>query len=101
MPRSSAPRHVPCFSPALTSPPCTRPPSAAPLPRASHQRFFKLMLMASKVPTCAQLAVEAVRDGMCVVIGLQSTGEANTAAVSPRFGRLGGPGALLGAAALQ
>ncbi len=27
---------------------------------------------------CSRLAQEAVRDGMCVVIGLQSTGEANT-----------------------
>lgn len=50
--------------------------------RSAHQRFFKLMLMAAKVPTCAQIALDAVRDGMCVVIGLQSTGEANTNAVS-------------------
>ena len=27
---------------------------------------------------CSRLAQDAVRDGMCVVIGLQSTGEANT-----------------------
>lgn len=39
------------------------------------------MLMAAKVPTCAQIALDAVRGGMCVVIGLQSTGEANTNAV--------------------
>jgi len=30
------------------------------------------------VKECSRLAQEAVRDGMCVVIGLQSTGEANT-----------------------
>jgi hypothetical protein len=38
--------------------------------------------MAGKVPTCAQLAREAVEAGMCAVIGLQSTGEANLNAVS-------------------
>ena len=40
------------------------------------------MLMAGKVEYCAKLSHEAVKDGMCVVIGLQSTGEANTTAVS-------------------
>jgi len=59
---------------------------------SAHQRFFKLMLMASKVPTCAELALEAVRNGMCVVIGLQSTGEANTTAVSGKGGRGVPPG---------
>lgn len=44
----------------------------------SHQRFFRMLLMASKVPACAELARQAVeQQGMCVVIGLQSTGEAN------------------------
>lgn len=38
--------------------------------------------MASKVPACAELARQAVeQQGMCVVIGLQSTGEANMNAV--------------------
>ena len=32
------------------------------------------------MPECARLALEAIADGMCVVIGLQSTGEANTKA---------------------
>jgi hypothetical protein len=45
-----------------------------------HQRFFKSMLMAAKVPACAALAKEAVRRGEAVVIGLQSTGESNTKA---------------------
>lgn len=41
--------------------------------------------MAAKVPSCAALALDAVnKEGMCVVIGLQSTGEANTTAVSKR-----------------
>lgn len=39
------------------------------------------MLMAAKVPACAKLAKQAIADGMCVVIGLQSTGEANTNAL--------------------
>jgi hypothetical protein len=44
------------------------------------------MLMAAKVPSCAALALDAVyQQGMCVVIGLQSTGEANTTAVSAPF----------------
>jgi hypothetical protein len=41
-----------------------------------------MLLMASKVPACAELARGAVQQqGMCVVIGLQSTGEANMNAV--------------------
>ncbi|GFR48740.1 hypothetical protein Agub_g10698, partial [Astrephomene gubernaculifera] len=43
----------------------------------AHQRFYRQMLIASKVRRCAELADEALRRGMCVVIGLQSTGEAN------------------------
>lgn len=44
------------------------------------------MLMGAKVPTCAHQALQAVADGMCVVVGLQSTGEANTAAVREQEG---------------
>ncbi|KAK9815574.1 hypothetical protein WJX72_006088 [[Myrmecia] bisecta] len=48
---------------------------------SAQQRFFRQMLMASKVPETAKLALDAVeKQGMCVVIGLQSTGEANTEA---------------------
>jgi len=36
------------------------------------------MLMAGKVPEITELALESLRNGMCVVIGLQSTGEAAT-----------------------
>ncbi|GIL64960.1 hypothetical protein Vafri_18816 [Volvox africanus] len=43
----------------------------------AHQRFFRQMLIASKVRRCADLAQDALERGMCVVIGLQSTGEAN------------------------
>ena len=44
----------------------------------AHQRFFKSMLMAGKVPEITDLALESLKNGMCVVIGLQSTGEAAT-----------------------
>ncbi|GIZ01189.1 protein strawberry notch homolog 1 [Caerostris extrusa] len=45
---------------------------------ASHQRFFKYLCIAAKVKFVVKLAREAVKNGKCVVIGLQSTGEART-----------------------
>ncbi|XP_077995470.1 protein strawberry notch homolog 1-like [Glandiceps talaboti] len=45
---------------------------------SAHQRFFKYLCIASKVKHAVRLAREAVKDGKCVVIGLQSTGEART-----------------------
>ncbi|OXA51863.1 Protein strawberry notch 1 [Folsomia candida] len=45
----------------------------------SHQRFFKYLCIAGKVSRAIDIAREAVIDGKCVVIGLQSTGEARTA----------------------
>lgn len=42
-----------------------------------HQRFFKAMLMAAKVPALAEEALKAIQNEHSVVIGLQSTGEAN------------------------
>jgi hypothetical protein len=42
----------------------------------AHQRFFRQMLLSAKVPLLAKMANEAVENNMCVVIGLQSTGEA-------------------------
>lgn len=44
----------------------------------AHQRFFKYMCIASKVSYAVQVARQAVKDGKCAVIGLQSTGEAQT-----------------------
>ncbi|DBA83686.1 TPA: hypothetical protein ACH3X1_016793 [Trebouxia sp. C0004] len=44
----------------------------------AQMRFYRQMLMASKVRECAKLANDAVASGLCCVIGLQSTGEANT-----------------------
>ncbi|CAH1801640.1 unnamed protein product [Owenia fusiformis] len=45
---------------------------------SSHQRFFKYLCISAKVNYCVKLAREAVKNGKCVVIGLQSTGEART-----------------------
>ncbi|KAL5003970.1 hypothetical protein ScPMuIL_017426 [Solemya velum] len=44
---------------------------------SSHQRFFKQMCMGMKVPTVLREAKEALDAGHCVVIGLQTTGEAS------------------------
>lgn len=44
---------------------------------ADHQRFFKAMLMAAKVPAVAREARRALEHGYSVIIGLQSTGAAN------------------------
>lgn len=45
---------------------------------SSHQRFFKYLCIAAKVKYAVNVAREAVKCGKCVVIGLQSTGEART-----------------------
>ncbi|GFO35954.1 protein strawberry notch homolog 1, partial [Plakobranchus ocellatus] len=45
---------------------------------SAHQRFFKYLCISAKVNRCVDVAREAVRYGKCVVIGLQSTGEART-----------------------
>ncbi|XP_076453245.1 protein strawberry notch homolog 1-like isoform X2 [Babylonia areolata] len=45
---------------------------------SAHQRFFKYLCISAKVPHCVNLAREAFKVGKCVVIGLQSTGEART-----------------------
>ncbi|CAB0029995.1 unnamed protein product [Trichogramma brassicae] len=45
---------------------------------ASHQRFFKYMCIAAKVDCAVNIALRAKTLGKCVVIGLQSTGEAKT-----------------------
>jgi len=49
------------------------------LPSLTPPSFFRQMLIAAKVPALAKMSVDAVANkGMAVVIGLQSTGEANT-----------------------
>lgn len=44
----------------------------------AHQRFFKYLCIAAKIKHAVQVAKDAIADGKCVVIGLQSTGEART-----------------------
>ena len=44
----------------------------------AHQRFFKYLCIAAKVEHAVKLTMRALSDGKCVVIGLQSTGEAAT-----------------------
>ena len=41
-----------------------------------HQRFFRQMCMAIKVPETVKAIKQALADNKCVVIGLQTTGEA-------------------------
>ncbi|XP_066343791.1 protein FORGETTER 1-like isoform X1 [Miscanthus floridulus] len=53
---------------------------------ASHQRFFRHMCMSAKVPAVARLAKEALAENKCVVIGLQSTGEARTEEAVTKYG---------------
>jgi len=53
---------------------------------SSHQRFFKQLCMSMKVPTIVQEAQQALQDSYCVVIGLQSTGEASLESEITRCG---------------
>ncbi|XP_020269430.1 protein FORGETTER 1 [Asparagus officinalis] len=53
---------------------------------ASHQRFFRHMCMSAKVPAAVRLAKQALVDNKCVVIGLQSTGEARTEEAVTKYG---------------
>ncbi|KAF8692024.1 hypothetical protein HU200_039971 [Digitaria exilis] len=53
---------------------------------ASHQRFFRHMCMSAKVPAVVRLAEEALAEEKCVVIGLQSTGEARTEEAITKYG---------------
>lgn len=45
---------------------------------SAHQRFFKYLCIAAKVRRLVELANKELADGKCIVIGLQSTGEART-----------------------
>ncbi|EXB51234.1 Protein strawberry notch [Morus notabilis] len=53
---------------------------------ASHQRFFRHMCMSAKVPAAVRLAKKALQEDKCVVIGLQSTGEARTEEAITKYG---------------
>jgi hypothetical protein len=45
---------------------------------AAHQRFFKYLCISAKVDSCVKIALQAIADKKCVVVGLQSTGESQT-----------------------
>ena len=45
---------------------------------SSHQRFFRYLCVSAKVKKTVSLAKNALKEGKCVVVGLQSTGEAQT-----------------------
>ncbi|KAJ6655162.1 hypothetical protein lerEdw1_005640 [Lerista edwardsae] len=45
---------------------------------SAHQRFFKYLCIAAKVRRLVELAKEELNKDKCIVIGLQSTGEART-----------------------
>ena len=53
---------------------------------SSHQRFFKYLCIASKVQHVVKISSEVLKMGKCVVIGLQSTGEARTMEAVEREG---------------
>ena len=55
---------------------------------SSHQRFFKYLCMACKVPYVVELSKSALLNKKCVVIGLQSTGEARTLEQIDEFGEI-------------
>ncbi|XP_037679789.1 protein strawberry notch homolog 2 isoform X2 [Choloepus didactylus] len=58
---------------------------------SAHQRFFKYLCIAAKVRRLVALAREELARDKCVVIGLQSTGEARTREVlDEKDGRLDG-----------
>merc|ERR1712228_807145 len=44
----------------------------------AHQRFFKYLTIAAKLDECVKICRNSIREGKCVVIGLQSTGEARS-----------------------
>jgi len=52
----------------------------------THQRFFNQLCLGAKVPAVVRIAKEALKNNQCVVIGLQSTGEARTDAYISEFG---------------
>jgi hypothetical protein len=53
---------------------------------ANHQRFFRHVCMSAKVPAVVRLAKQALADDKCVVVGLQSTGEARTEEAVSKYG---------------
>ncbi|KAI6190238.1 hypothetical protein M3Y97_00095300 [Aphelenchoides bicaudatus] len=54
----------------------------------AHQRFFKYLCIGAKVHQCVAISNKALEDGKCVVIGLQSTGEAQVKNVLNDIGEI-------------
>jgi hypothetical protein len=52
------------------------------------QRFFRHLCMSAKVPSAVRLVKQALREDKCVVIGLQSTGEARTEDAVSKYVRI-------------
>jgi hypothetical protein len=52
---------------------------------AAHQRFFRDLIVAFKVPCALRIAHQALNENKCVVIGLQSTGGAAAERESKRM----------------
>ncbi|CAC5397982.1 Protein strawberry notch homolog 2,Protein strawberry notch homolog 1,Protein strawberry notch,Protein FORGETTER 1 [Mytilus coruscus] len=57
---------------------------------SAHQRFFKQLCMGMKVPAIVKEAKESLDGGSCVVIGLQTTGEASLDSELTKKGSLTG-----------
>ncbi|KAI1721149.1 p-loop containing NTP hydrolase pore-1 domain-containing protein [Ditylenchus destructor] len=53
---------------------------------SAHQRFFKYLCISAKVEECVNIALHAIKQGKCVVIGLQSTGESQITNFLEDFG---------------
>ncbi|XP_072081067.1 protein FORGETTER 1 [Arachis hypogaea] len=51
-----------------------------------HQRFFRHVCLSAKVPATVRLVKQALMEDKCVVIGLQSTGEARTEGAVAKYG---------------
>ncbi|KDD72667.1 P-loop containing NTP hydrolase pore-1 protein, partial [Helicosporidium sp. ATCC 50920] len=64
-------------------------PQSSPMWRAfwgAHQRFFRALCLSAKVSEATRLTRAALAEGKCVVVGLQTTGEASTAETHARAG---------------
>lgn len=55
---------------------------------SAHQRFFKELAICAKVPYLCRDALQQVQQGRCVVIGLQSTGEAGMQSLLETYGHI-------------
>uniref|UniRef100_A0A061SNZ4 Nuclear helicase mop-3 sno (Dead-box superfamily) n=1 Tax=Tetraselmis sp. GSL018 TaxID=582737 RepID=A0A061SNZ4_9CHLO len=70
-----------CLGPALAATGAT-PQTVWRTFWSTFQRFFKLLCVSCKVPTVVREAKAALAEGFCVVIGLQTTGEAAAEALA-------------------